>query len=247
MSNSTGSARKVALITGANKGIGFEITRQLGCAGMTVLLGARNSEQGEASAQILRAEGIDVDTIPLDLLQEETISAAAEWIASQYGRLDVLVNNAGIVDGEDGPPSSADLDAVRRVFDVNFFGTLAVTKAMLPLIRKANAGRIVNLSSGLGSLTLNSDPTWVFASYKMLGYCGSKAAVNMMTVQLAYELRDTAIKVNAVNPGFTATDMNGHQGTQTVEEGAAEAVRLALLADDGPTGGFTETGANIAW
>jgi len=136
---------------------------------------------------------------------------------------------------------------VRRVFDVNFFGTLAVTKAMLPLIRKANAGRIVNLSSGLGSLTLNGDPTWVFAPYKMLGYCGSKAAVNMMTVQLAYELRDTAIKVNAVNPGFTATDMNEHQGTQTVQEGAAEAVRLALLPDDGPNGGFTETGGNIPW
>jgi len=247
MSNSTGSPRQVALITGANKGIGFEITRQLGCAGMTVLLGARNSTQGETSAAILRGEGIDVYTRPLDLLKEETIFEAAEWIASQYGRLDVLVNNAGIVDGDDGPPSSADLDAVRRVFDVNFFGTLAVTKAMLPLIRKANAGRIVNLSSGLGSLTLNGDPTWVFAPYKMLGYCGSKAAVNMMTVQLAYELRDTAIKVNAVNPGFTATDMNEHQGTQTVQEGAAEAVRLALLPDDGPNGGFTEAGGNIPW
>jgi NAD(P)-dependent dehydrogenase (short-subunit alcohol dehydrogenase family) len=247
MSNLTGNARKVALITGANKGIGFEITRQLGRAGMTVLLGARNSEQGEASAAILRGEGIDVYTRPLDLLKEGTISAAAGWIASQYGRLDVLVNNAGIVDGDDGPPSSADLDAARGVFDVNFFGTLAVTKAMLPLIRKSNAGRIVNLSSGLGSLTLNSDPNWVFASYKVLGYCGSKAALNMMTVQLAYELRDTAIKVNAVNPGFTATDMNGHQGTQTLEEGAAEAVRLALLPDDGPTGGFTETGANNPW
>ena len=213
MSNSTGSARKVALITGANKGIGFEITRQLGRAGMTVLLGARNSKQGEAAAAILRGEGIDVHTRPLDLLKEETISAAAEWIASQYGRLDVLVNNAGVVDGDDGPPSSTDLNAVRRVFDVNFFDTLAVTKAMLPLIRNAKAGRIVSLSSGLGSLTLNSDPTWAFASYKMLGCCGSKAALNIMTVQLAYELRDTGIKVNAVNPGFTATDMNGPQGT----------------------------------
>ena len=216
MNNSRASARKVALISGANKGIGFEITRQLGRAGMTVLLGARNPRQGEASAAILRGEGIDVYTRPLDLLKEETISAAAEWIASQYGRLDVLVNNAGIVDGDDGPPSSADLDAVRRVFDVNFFGTLAVTKAMLPLIRKSHAGRILNLSSGLASLTLNGDPTWAFASYKILGYCGSKAAVNMMTVQLAYELRDTAIKVNVVNPGFTATDMNGHQGTQKI-------------------------------
>ena len=247
MRYSAGNARKVALITGANKGIGFEITRQLGRTGMTVLLSARNSKRGEASAAVLRGEGIDVDTIPLDLLKEDTISAAAEWIASEYGRLDVLVNNAGIVDGDDGPPSSADLDAVRRVFDVNFFGTLAVTKALLPLIRKAKAGRIVSVSSGLGSLTLNSDPTWAFASYKMLGYCGSKAALNMMTVQLAYELRDSGIKVNAVNPGFTATDMNGHQGSQTVEEGAAEAVRLALLADDGQTGGFTETGANNPW
>jgi len=214
---------------------------------MTVLLGARNSKLGEASAGILRGEAIDVVTRALDLLKEETILAAADWIASEYGRLDVLVNNAGIVDGGDGPPSSADLDAVRRLFDVNFFGTLAVTKAMLPLIRKAKAGRIVSLSSDMGSLTLNSDPTWVFAKYKMLGYCGSKAAVNMMTVQLAYELRDTAIKVNAVHPEFTPTDATGHQGTQTLEEGAAEAVRLALLADDGSTGGFTETGANIPW
>src|SRR5262249_4707100 len=131
--------------------------------------------------------------------------------------------------------------------DVNFFGTVAVTKTMLPLLRKANAGRIVNLSSGLGSLTLNSDPTSEFASYKMISYCGSNAAVNMQTAQLAYELRDTAIKVNAVHLGFAATDMNGHQGARTVEEGAAEAVRLALLPDDGPTGGFTETGSSIPW
>jgi NADP-dependent 3-hydroxy acid dehydrogenase YdfG len=150
VSNVTGSPRKVALITGANKGIGFEITRQLGHAGMTVLLGARNSKQGEASAAILRGEGIDVYTVPLDLLNKETISAAADWIASQYDRLHILVNNAAIVDGDDSLPSSADLDAVRRVFEVNCFGTLAVTKSMLPLIRKANAGRITKrLSYGL--------------------------------------------------------------------------------------------------
>jgi NAD(P)-dependent dehydrogenase (short-subunit alcohol dehydrogenase family) len=248
MSDSTESQKKkIALITGANKGIGLEITRQLGRAGMTVLLGARNSKLGEESAATLLSEGIDVRTIELDLSRQETIATAAEWISSQYGQLDVLVNNAGIIDATDGPPSSANLDAVRRVFEVNFFGTLSVTQAMLPLLRKAEAARIVNLSSGLGSITWNGDPEWEFAAVKLVGYNSSKAALNMLTVQLAFELRDTAIKVNAADPGFTATDLNGHRGTQTIEEGAAEAVRLALLPASGLTGGFTATGATNPW
>ena len=147
----------------------------------------------------------------------------------------------------DGPPGTVDLRAVQRVMETNFFGTLAMTQAMLPLLRTAPAARIVNVSSGLGSLTLNGDPNWEFAAFKLLGYNASKAALNMLTVQLAYELRETAIKVNSADPGFTATDLNGHQGHQTVEEGAAEPVRLALLPSDGPTGGFFETAGPRPW
>ncbi len=229
-------AEKVALVTGANKGIGFELARQLGRRGMSVLLGARNTMLGQDAAQKLTSEGLDAHALHIDLNQPETIDQAAKQIEREYGRLDVLINNAGIADPADGPPSTASLEAVRRVFDTNLFGTLAVTQAMLPLVRRAPAGRIVNVSSGLGSLTLNGDPAWEFAAVKRLGYNSSKAALNMLTVQLAYELRDTKIKVNSANPGFTATDLNGHRGYQTVEEGAMEALRLALLDENGPTG-----------
>jgi NAD(P)-dependent dehydrogenase (short-subunit alcohol dehydrogenase family) len=238
------SSKQVALVTGANKGIGFEVARRLAMAEMTVLLGARNAALGEAAAARLRAENLDVRFIELDVVSLATIEAAAAMIAP-FGRLDVLVNNAGINDPADGPPGAVDIAAVRRVMETNFIGALAVTQAMLPLLREAPAGRIVNVSSGLGSLTWNADPSWEFAPVKLLGYNASKAAMNMLTVQLAYELRATAIKVNSSNPGYTATDLNGHQGHQTVAEGAAETVRLALLPPDGPTGGFFETlGAN---
>jgi NAD(P)-dependent dehydrogenase (short-subunit alcohol dehydrogenase family) len=228
---------KVALVTGANKGIGFELARQLGRNGMTVLLGARDTKLGEDAAHQLKSEGLDAQSLHIDLNQPETIHHAAKQIETSYGRLDVLINNAGIADPADGPPSTADLEAVRRVFETNLFGTIAVTQAMLPLVRRAPAGRIVNVSSGLGSLTLNGDPTWEFAQVKRIGYNSSKAALNMLTVQLAFELQDTKIKVNSANPGFTATDLNGHRGYQTVEEGAVEALRLALLDENGPTGG----------
>ena len=236
---------KVALVTGANKGIGFELARQLGRRGMSVLLGARNTQLGEDAAQKLTSEGLDAHALHIDLNQLETIHQAAKQIETEYGQLDVLINNAGIADPADGPPSTANLEAVRRVFDTNLFGTLAVTQAMLPLVRRAPAGRIVNVSSGLGSLALNGDPAWEFAQVKRLGYNSSKAALNMLTVQLAYELRDTKIKVNSANPGFTATDLNGHRGYQTVEEGAMEALRLALLDENGPTGGvFNRNGVD---
>jgi NAD(P)-dependent dehydrogenase (short-subunit alcohol dehydrogenase family) len=241
------SSTRIALVTGANKGIGFEVSRRLATAGMTVLLGARNAALGSASAAKLRAEDLDVRFVELDLVRPATIEAAAALIAADFQRLDVLVNNAGINDPADGPPTAADLNAVRRVMDTNFFGTLAVTQAMLPMLRKASAARIVNVSSGLGSLTWNADPNWEFAPVKLLGYNASKAAMNMLTVQLAYEFRSTAIKVNAANPGYTATDLNGHQGHQTLAEGAAETVRLALLPTDGPTGGFFETSGRDPW
>jgi len=238
---------KIALVTGANKGIGRAIACQLAKTGMTVLLGARNAAAGEEAAAQLRKENLDVQFLQLDLVQPATIEAAAASIASRFERLDVLVNNAAIVDPADGPPGTADLNSVKRILDTNFHGTLAVTQAMLPLLRKAEQARIVNLSSGLGSLEMNSDTKWGFADFKLIGYCASKAALNMLTVQLAYELRDTGIKVNAVSPGYVDTDMNQHRGTLTVEEGAAEPVQLALLPADGPTGGFFGEGGRYPW
>src|SRR5580658_4982120 len=238
---------KVALITGANKGIGYELARQLGKEGVTVLIGARNAELGDAAAGKLKADGANASFIELDVTKPETIAKAAQTVRTRYGRLDILVNNAGVADKGDGPPSTADPEAVRRILDVNFFGVLAVTQSMLPLVRKSAAGRIVMITSGLGSITWNADPKWPFAAVKLLGYNGSKAILNMMTVQLAWELRDTAIKVNTVNPGYTATDMNGNKGTQTLEEGAAEALRQALAPDDAPTGRFVETGGVVPW
>jgi NAD(P)-dependent dehydrogenase (short-subunit alcohol dehydrogenase family) len=238
---------KVALVTGANKGIGYEVARQLGDEGITVLAAARNPELGETAAAKLKAAGADAHFVELDVTKPETIAKLAETIRARHGRLDILVNNAGIVQPGDGPPSVADAAAVRRVLDVNFFGVLAVTQAMLPLIRNSTSGRIVMVSSGLGSLTWNADPNWAFAAIKPLGYNGSKAILNMMTVQLAWELRDTAIKVNTVNPGYTATDLNGNRGTQTLEEGAAEIIRQCLVPDDAPSGGFFETGGVVPW
>lgn len=238
---------KVALITGANKGIGFEVARQLGAEGVTVLLGVRNPQLGKEAEATLRAEGADAHFIGLDVTKPATIGGATQQIGAQYGRLDVLVNNAGIVAKGDGPPSVADPGAVRSVLEVNFFGVLAVTQALLPLVRKAPSGRIVMVSSGLGSLTWNADPNWPFAAVKPLGYNGSKAILNMLTVQLAWELKDTPIKVNTVNPGYTATDLNGNSGTQTIAEGAAETVRQCLVPDDAPTGGFYETGGVVPW
>jgi NAD(P)-dependent dehydrogenase (short-subunit alcohol dehydrogenase family) len=238
---------RIALITGANKGIGFEIAQQLGKAGHHVLLGARDPGRGEAAAAALREQGIDARFIHIDVGDAATIDAAAAEIETRYGRLDVLVNNAGIADQSDGSPGSADMAAVRRTFDTNFFGVLAVTQAMLPLLKRSASGRIVNVSSGLGSLTHNANPDWTFAAVKFIGYNASKAALNMMTVQLAAELRETGIKVNAADPGYTATDLNGHRGHQTVPEGAAAAVRLALLPDDGPSGGFFSAGQAEPW
>jgi len=240
-------SKRIALITGANKGIGFEIARQIGQTGATVLLGARNKAAGEKAAATLGAEGIDARFVAIDVADYASIEASAGSITDGFGRLDILVNNAGINDPSDGPALTARLDAVERVLRTNFLGALAVTQAMLPLLRKSTAARIVNVSSGLGSLTLNGDPSYPYAAAKLIGYSASKAALNMLTVQLAYLLRDTAIKVNSADPGYTATDLNGHRGSQTVPEGAAEAIRLALLADDGPTGTYSDSKGIVPW
>jgi NAD(P)-dependent dehydrogenase (short-subunit alcohol dehydrogenase family) len=240
-------SKKVALISGANKGIGLEVARQLGRNGCSVLIGARDVELGQAAASKLRSEYIDAHFLELDLASRQSIDAAAALIAKEHGKPDILVNNAGIADPSDGPPSTASADAVIRTRETNFLSALSVTQAMLPSLRQSPAGRIVNVSSGLGSLTHHGDPHWEFASVKFIGYCASKAALNMLTIQLAYELRDTPIKVNSADPGFTATDLNGHRGYQTIEQGAAETVRLSLLPADGPTGGFFSTSGPEPW
>ena len=241
---------KVVLITGANKGIGFEVARQLGLAGFTVLLGARDAARGEEAAAKLRQQGSDVRYVLADLDRaSETATALAGQIQKEFGHLDVLINNAGIFDltGGDSPASTAKIDALKRTFDINFFGTVEFTQPLLPLLRAAASARILNVSSGLGSIGLNSDPASPFYPVKPLGYNASKAALNMFTVDLAWELRDTKIKVNSICPGFTATDINNNTGTQTIEEGAVAIVRFAQQPDDSPTGGFFHKDGTYPW
>lgn len=241
---------KVVLITGANKGIGFEVARQLGRAGFTVLLGARDAKRGEEAAAKLRGEGLDVRYVVADLDRAaETGKALADQIQKEFGHLDVLVNNAGIFDltGGDSPASTVTSEALKRTFEINFFGTVEFTQPLLPLLRGAESARIINVSSGLGSLGLNSDATSPFYPVKPLGYNASKAALNMFTVDLAWELRDTKIKVNSICPGYTATDLNGNSGTQTIEEGAEAIVRFAQQPDDSPTGGFFHKDGTYPW
>ena len=246
--------RPVALVTGANKGIGLQIAKDLAGHGFTVLVGSRDLEQGEKAAKSL---GADARAIQLDVTNQASIAAAAERIRNELGRLDVLVNNAGISHaGEPGRSlaemarsgrlSVASLDEVRAVFETNVFGVIAVTQAMLPLLREAPAARIVNVSSSGGSLTMNSDPANLHRA--MFGtYSSSKTALNAITVAFASDLESAGIKVNAACPGFTATDLNNFQGTRTVQQGAREAVRLALLDANGPTGTFSDENGKVAW
>jgi NAD(P)-dependent dehydrogenase (short-subunit alcohol dehydrogenase family) len=248
-------ARPVALVTGANKGIGHEIAKQLAARGHTVLVGSRDPVRGESAARLVTG---DVRVIALDVTNIDSIAAAAARIDRELGRLDVLVNNAGIATGRAsgvatlpgiraGAPSTASLADIRLVFETNVFGVIAVTQAMLPLLRKAPAARIVNMSSRIGSLTAISDPAFAFPGIGGVAYGPSKTALNAVTVAFAQELADTAIKVNAACPGFTATDLNNHSGPRTVAEAAREPVRLALLGPDGPTGTFSNDAGPIRW
>ena len=237
----------IALITGANKGIGKEIARQLGARGMTVLIGARDARRGEEAAAELKAGGADAHFLPLDVTDEAGIRAAAAQIEADYGKLDVLVNNAGIaIDPGLSSALTLELADLRRTYETNVFGVFSVTQAFVPLLQRSQAGRIVNLSSTLGSLTDNSDPQWAFAAVKPLAYNSSKAALNMITVIFAASLQDTPIKVNAACPGSVETDLNPY-GARTAEQGAAVVVRLATLPADGPTGGFFDEGGIVPW
>jgi NAD(P)-dependent dehydrogenase (short-subunit alcohol dehydrogenase family) len=249
--------KRVALVTGANQGIGLQIAKDLASHGITVLVGSRNPERGEVAARSIDG---DAHALQLDVTDQASISAAADRIRSKFGRLDILVNNAAISNTGLRPgmtieeysqsilASNVSLDEVRTVWETNVFGVLAVYQAMLPLLRQAPWARIVNVSSGMGSLTMISDPNTPFRSIFGPVYPASKTALNAMTVAMAIELESTAIKVNAVTPGYTKTNLNNYQGTETVEEGAAEAVRVALLGPDGPTGTFTHaTLGTIPW
>ncbi|PTY36834.1 dehydrogenase [Saccharospirillum sp. MSK14-1] len=246
---------KIALITGANKGIGRQIAAELIDHGFIVLIGARDPNKGQQTAEEL---GPEARAIQLDVTDSASIDTAKQKISQEYGRLDVLVNNAAIAHAGVGnrsldeltqaaQPSLVSMDELKQVFETNAFGALAVTQAMLPLLRQAPAARIVMVSSGAGSLSAHADPNFAMRKHFGAVYGPSKTLLNAFTLALAIELEDSGIKVNAANPGPTATEFNNFFGNRTVKDGAAEAVRLALLDDDGPTGtfsGFTFSGEN---
>ena len=238
---------KVALVTGANKGIGYEIARGLAQKGMTVLLASRDLGRAGAACGKLAEEGHSAIPMLLDVTQPETIQAAARQIEAGHGKLDVLVNNAGIAQEWQSKPSTVDLALVRRTYDTNVFGPMLMIQAMLPLLLRSPAGRIVNVSSSLGSLGLTSDPASPLSKFFILGYNTSKSALNAVTIQFANELRDTPIKVNAVCPGYVATDMNNHSGPRTPEQGARIAIEMATIPADGPTGGYFNDAGRIPW
>jgi NAD(P)-dependent dehydrogenase (short-subunit alcohol dehydrogenase family) len=241
---------KIALITGANKGIGRETARRLAADGMTVLLGARDADRGAAAAAELAADGADVRFVRLDVTDVDSVKAAAAWIEENFGRLDILVNNAGISVEHGVPVTEVTAEQMRRTYETNVFGVVAVTNTMLPLLRRSTGARIVNMSSPLGSLSLAADPDNPFAKWPgafLLAYNSSKTALNMLTLMWATALRDEGIKVNAANPGYVATDLNHHSGTATVEEGAEAVVALSTLPDDGPTGTFQAQDSISPW
>lgn len=238
-------SKQIFLVTGGNKGIGKEIVTQLARAGHTVYLGARNRDAGEQATQALSEVG-DVRFVALDLNDTQSQQAAADYIAADSGYLDGLINNAGII-ADYGQASNVTLDALRTTFETNTFGTISVTQATLPLLRTGEHRAIVNVSTGLGSLTQHGDPSWPFHSVTPLAYNASKAALNMFTVLLAKELREEGFRVNSVSPGWIATDLGGEQAPGTAEEGAAIAVQTALEGRDGATGLFLTSGGVIPW
>ena len=242
----------ISLITGANRGLGFEITRQLAQAGCTVILAARDAQKGEEAAERLRVEqGLNVESVQLDVVDDDSVRRAAGSVRERYGRLDVLVNNAGILpEAVVQAEEAVDVDVFRTTFATNLLGAVSVTQQFLPLLRQSSGGRIVNVSTTMGSLTDQSDPASPYYGVVMPAYQASKAALNSLTVGLSKLLADTSIKVNAVCPGFVQTDLtpvNRDQAPLTPADAARVVVRYALLHDDGPTGGFYDQEAAITW
>jgi NAD(P)-dependent dehydrogenase (short-subunit alcohol dehydrogenase family) len=242
------AAKKVALISGANKGIGFETARQLGKLGVTVVLGARDLTKGEKAAEELKSEGIDARAVKLDVVDGADIAAVAKLLEDEFGVLDILINNAGTAFGESLRASStltlAEAD-LRKTFDTNFFGAINLTNAVLPLLRKSEVARIVNVSSILGSLTLHANGS--LGENNMFGYDASKTALNAYTIHLAQALKETKIKVNSAHPGWVKTDLGTDAATLEVEDGAKTEVMLAMLGEDGPTGGYFHLGESLPW
>jgi NAD(P)-dependent dehydrogenase (short-subunit alcohol dehydrogenase family) len=230
---------KTALITGANKSIGFETARQLLRQGYFVYLGSRDMQKGRQAVSRLQSEGLtQAEAIAIDVDDIASIKAARQLLGQKINLLDVLINNAGISGGMPQTAVDTSVSVGKQVFDTNFFGVIAVTQAFMDLLRKSPEPRIVNVTSGLGSLTLHNDPAWISFLVKPVFYVASKAALNAYTIVLAYNLRDTLFKVNAVDPGYTATDFNNHSGPGTVQDAAARLVKAAMLGPDGPTGQF---------
>lgn len=240
--------KKIALITGANKGIGLETARQLGQENITVLVGARDSQKGEAAAKTLRDEGVDARAIAIDVTNQKSIDAAAAAVERDFGRLDILVNNAGVMLEDPEREMGVDgLDAWRQTFETNVFGLIATTQAFLPLLRKSEAARIVNLSSILGSIAYQATPGSPTYGFSRPAYNVSKAAVNAYTVQLAYQLKDTKVKVNAAHPGWVKTEMGGEGANMEIKDGAKTSVALATVGDDGPNGAYLHMGQPLPW
>ena len=241
--------KKTALITGANKGIGLETARQLGKQDVTVLIGARDSGKGKAAVEELRQDGVDAHAVEIDVSDSASIKAAAEKVARDFGRLDILINNAGVMtDDKKKQVSEQALETWRETFDTNLFGVIETTQAFLPLLRKSEAGRIVNLSSILGSTEYHATPgSPVYDAKNTPAYNVSKAALNAYTVQLAHELKGTKVKVNAAHPGWVKTDMGGEEAPMDIENGAKTSVALATLNGDGPNGAFVHMGESLPW
>jgi NAD(P)-dependent dehydrogenase (short-subunit alcohol dehydrogenase family) len=249
MVNATSNS-KIALVTGANKGLGFEMSRQLSQQGLTVILAARKLQAAEEAVTKITEEGLKAKAIALDINDSEQIKAAVQTIGEQFGKLDVLINNAGVMlDGEwsTSNASSVSIDIIRKTFDTNFFALIEVTQALLPLILKSPSGRIVNMASIEGSLSLHADPTSFVYDSKPFAYDASKAAVNSFTVHLAHELRNTSVKVNSAHPGWVKTELGGDGAMMDITEGAKTGVQLATLPDDGPSAGFFHLGQPVPW
>jgi NAD(P)-dependent dehydrogenase (short-subunit alcohol dehydrogenase family) len=244
-----GQDNKVALITGANKGLGLETARQLGKLGVTVLVGARDLKRGEEAAEVLRGIGVDARAIKLDVVSAADRAAVADAIGKEFGRLDILVNNAGVMldSRVKNETSTTSQKVLFDTFDTNFFAVVALTQALLPLLKKSAAGRIVNLSSILGSNTLHATPGSPIYDAKTFAYDASKVALNSFTIHLAHELKGTKIKVNSAHPGWVKTDMGGEGAMMEIVDGAKTSVELATLPEDGPTGGYFHMGKALPW